>query len=275
VDKKVFWIAGGALLFILVLVLAFKGKGQPGTTIDKPATAVNANARALYEQAQGLVNGGDLVQAKEAYRQIVMETPDFDNISGVQQELENLNIRILFSNVAAPEKTVEHVVASGDTLGKIAKKYATTVDLIKKSNNLPSDVIRVGQKLRVWTGTFNIYVDKSQNILMVKDGEEVLKVYNVSTGSNNSTPVGKYTITSRLVDPVWFNKGVVLPPESPQNVLGTRWLGFDLPGYGIHGTIEPEMIGQQVTAGCVRMRNEDVEELYSFIPVGTEVTIVN
>ena len=112
-------------------------------------------------------------------------------------------------------------------------------------------------------------------MLLLKEGDDVIKVYRVSTGSNSSTPVGEYKITSKLVDPVWFNKGVVLPPESPQNVLGTRWLGFDLPGYGIHGTIEPEAIGQQVTAGCVRMRNEEVEELYSIVPLGTEVTIVN
>jgi len=67
----------------------------------------------------------------------------------------------------------------------------------------------------------------------------------------------------------------VVPPESPQNVLGTRWLGFDLQGYGIHGTVEPETIGQQVTAGCVRMVNEQVEELYTIVPIGTKVKIVD
>jgi len=115
----------------------------------------------------------------------------------------------------------------------------------------------------------------TENILMLKTGEKVVKVYNVSTGANNSTPVGEFTITTKLTDPVWFNRGVVVPPESPENVLGSRWLGFDLPGYGIHGTVEPETIGKQVTAGCVRMRNEEVEELYSIIPFGTKVVITN
>ena len=132
----------------------------------------------------------------------------------------------------------------------------------------------MGQKLRIWQGSFNIYVDKSQNILILKDGNEVVKVYRVSTGQNNGTPAGKFKIVNKLVDPVWFNRGVVVPPESPANVLGSRWMGFDVPGYGIHGTIEPETIGQHVTAGCIRMRNEEAEELYSLIPVGTEVTVV-
>jgi lipoprotein-anchoring transpeptidase ErfK/SrfK len=147
--------------------------------------------------------------------------------------------------------------------------------LIKRSNRLTSNVIRLGQQLRIWTGTFNIFVDKSQNLLTLKDQDEVLKVYNVSTGAGNITPVGEFEIVSKLVDPVWFNKGIVVPPESPQNVLGSRWLGFDLSGYGIHGTIEPDTIGQQVTAGCVRMHNKDVEELYNIIPRGTRVAVVD
>ena len=50
-------------------------------------------------------------------------------------------------------------------------------------------------------------------------------------------------------------------------------MGFDLAGYGIHGTIEPKELGKQVTQG-VRMGNADVEEFYSIVPVGTEVTII-
>jgi len=111
--------------------------------------------------------------------------------------------------------------------------------------------------------------------LILKVNDEALKVYYVSTGKDNSTPVGDFTITSKLVDPVWFNKGVVVPPDSPQNVLGSRWLGFNLSGYGIHGTVDPDMIGRQVTAGCVRLRNEEVEELYDMLPMGTKVTIVD
>ena len=67
----------------------------------------------------------------------------------------------------------------------------------------------------------------------------------------------------------------MIPPESPDNALGSRWLGFDIKGYGIHGTLQPDKIGQQVTAGCVRMRNADVEELYRILPYATEVVITD
>ena len=274
-NKRILIIGGIVLAGALIWVVIPKGnRNNENASSVAAATPTNATVKQLYQQAVNMQANGELLEAKEIYRKIVTDDPDFENINTVQNELEQINMRILFSNTPTP-KTVLHEVQSGDTLGKLAKKYGTTVELIKKSNNIQNDVIRVGQKLRVWTGTFNIFVDKSQNILMLKDGDEVVKVYNVSTGSNNSTPVGQYIITTKLVDPVWFNKGIVLPPESPQNVLGTRWMGFDLPGYGIHGTIEPDAIGQQVTAGCVRMRNEEVEELYSIVPTGTSVVIVD
>lgn len=232
-------------------------------------------AKELYTQAEHFRRDGEAIKAKEIYQEILVKHPDFDNIMAVQGELESLNMKLIFSNTPVPDKTVVHEVIVGDTLGKIASQYGTTLELIKLKNNLKNDVIRLGQKLLIWTGKFNILVDKSQNTLILKDGNEIIKIYNVSTGANNSTPVGTFKITSKLIDPVWFNRGVVVPPESPQNVLGSRWMGFDIPGYGIHGTIEPETIGQQVTAGCVRMINGEVEELYSMIPLGTEVVIVD
>ncbi len=269
-DKRII-IGGAAVLVIIVIVMFPKGK----ESVVEPTVKQDTTGARLYDQASSLKMSGDVVQAKEAYQKILTEHPDFVEVEKVQKELEDLNMKIIFSNTPIENKTLVHQIESGDTLGELAKKYGTTIDLIKRSNNLSSNVIHIGQKLRIWTGTFNIFVDKSQNILILKDGHDVLKVYNVSTGNENSTPVGEFTITSRLVDPVWFNKGVAVPPESPQNVLGSRWLGFDRAGYGIHGTIDPETIGQQITAGCVRMRNKDVEEIYSLIPRGTKVVVVN
>jgi lipoprotein-anchoring transpeptidase ErfK/SrfK len=52
-------------------------------------------------------------------------------------------------------------------------------------------------------------------------------------------------------------------------------MGIDKPSYGLHGTTEPQNLGQQVTQGCVRLSNPDVEELYSIVPLGTEVIITD
>lgn len=168
-----------------------------------------------------------------------------------------------------------HEVKAGENLTLISRKYGVTVGIIKKINGLEGDKIVPAQKLKIPTYKFSVVVDKSQNTLILKGDEEVLKTYHVSTGEKNSTPVGVFKVTDKLLDPTWYKAGAVVPPGSAENVLGTRWIGISEKGYGIHGTTEPDKIGQQVTAGCVRMRNEEVEELYELVPAGAEVIIVD
>ncbi|MFH1360495.1 MAG: L,D-transpeptidase family protein [Candidatus Omnitrophota bacterium] len=268
--NKRYLIIGLGLLVIILGVALSRGPARKTNPVDSGALP----AQQSYELAVSLEGKNELLNAKELYQKIISESPDFKDIGTVQKKLEDLNMRIIFSGLETPQ-TLMHEVVSGDSLGKIANKYNTTVALIKKSNKLSSDTIRVGQRLRIWQGVFNIFVDKSQNILILKSGDEILKVYTVSTGSDNITPVGTFTVVNKLVDPVWYKSGAIIPPESPKNILGTRWLGFDIPGYGIHGTTEPQSLGQQVTAGCIRMSNEEVEELYDLAPKGTKVTIVD
>ncbi len=264
------WIAGGAVLVILMGSLLFHGKKKA----PEPTPPGRSSAQELFNKAMNLKKNSEWAKAKDAYQLIITQYPDYEGVETVSKELEELNMQMITTNIQCP-KAIVHKVEPGDSLAKIAKKYETTVELIKKRNNLSSDTIRVGQPLSIYLANFNMLVDKSQNILILKDADQVVKVYSVSTGANNSTPVGDFKITTKLVDPVWFKSGAIIPPESPQNVLGSRWMGFDLAGYGIHGTIDPDQIGQQVTAGCVRMRNAEVEELYDILPIGTKVTIID
>jgi len=254
------------------LVVSFS-KHKPGTE-NRSSGAATASVGQMLDEAAQYQARGDQLKAKDLYAQVIADHPDYDKIEDVQDRLGVLSMALITSNTPTPQ-TVLHEVVPGDSLGKLAKQYNTTTALIKKSNNLKSDVIRVGQKLRVWTAPFTVLVNKSQNILILKTGEDVVKVYHISTGANNSTPIGHFKIAAKLVDPVWFKAGSKpIPPESPQNELGSRWMGFaENPQYGIHGTIKPNLIGQQATAGCVRLVNHDVEELFDLLAPGTQVTI--
>ena len=122
---------------------------------------------------------------------------------------------------------------------------------------------------------YTVWVDKSDNRLTLKEGNAVVKTYVVATGTKNSTPVGSFKVTTMLKDPTWYKPGQVVGPHDERNHLGTRWIGINKKGYGIHGTTEPEKLGQQVSAGCVRMKNRDVEELFSIVKPGTPVIIQN
>ena len=218
--------------------------------------------------------GGRLLQARSIYQKLISDYPDSRSLIDWQKKAEGLNIRLLFSSTVTP-KSILYEIKPGDTLEKIAKEFKTTAELIMKSNNLAGEKIIPGRRLKVWSGAFNILVDKSQNTLLLKSDEEIIKAYIVSTGLNNSTPVGNFKIVNKLTNPTWFKAGAIVPPASPENILGTRWLGIDVPGYGIHGTTDPLSLGKQATQGCVRMSNTEVEELYAIVPLGTEVTIID
>lgn len=229
-----------------------------------------------FSEASKFEEAGKLTEARKAYRKIFSQSSDPEKIEHAKEKIEDLNIKILFSDLVSKDSAL-HKVKRGDTLGKLAKKYDTTIELLKKANGLSSNIIRVGEKLKVPTVDFSIVVDKSQNRLFLKKGEEVFKTYLVATGENNSTPTGEFKIQTKLKDPVWFRDdvGAVVPPDSPENILGSRWMGINVSGYGIHGTTEPDKLGQQVTEGCIRMKNGEVEDLFAIVSRGTEVTIVN
>ena len=109
--------------------------------------------------------------------------------------------------------------------------------------------------------------------LAVLEGDRVLGVYATAVGAARTpSPEGTYQIVQRVTDPTWYTKGKIVPPGKA-NPLGTRWLGLSAKGYGIHGTNAPGSIGHNVSHGCIRMRNRDVEQLFELVAVGDVVEL--
>jgi len=220
---------------------------------------------------------GDLQGALRSAREAADKYPGCGVAGQARRKAGELRVALLFSPQIVPG-TEEYVVERGDSLQSIAKKYDTTVELLEAMNKakIGKRMLHPGDRLKVCAEKFSVLVDKSANTLTLKSGEEAVKVYSVGTGKKGSTPVGDFTIINKIKKPEWFKPGGgVVPYGDPENVLGTRWMGIDYPGYGIHGTWEPESIGKQASAGCIRMLNNDVEELYTIVPAGTKVKIVD
>lgn len=270
--KIAIYVVAGAVLIIAIFSL-FKYRSSR-TISSIPGRVFSSEAAVLFKKAETLEKQDDLLAAKQAYQKLLYDYPNAENFQKLQDKISFLNIKILFSPIPTSQSQL-YEVASGDSLEKIAKRFNTTIELIKKANNLSGNLIKPGSKLKVQNNSFSIVVDKSQNTLTLASGEEVIKIYPVSTGKDNSTPVGTFKIVNKLINPSWYSAKGVIPPDSPENVLGTRWLGIDKPGYGIHGTDDPSTIGYQCTEGCIRMHNTDAEELYAIVPSGTEVTIID
>ncbi len=111
-----------------------------------------------------------------------------------------------------------------------------------------------------------------RKLAWIQDGR-VLKTYAVAVGAEDSpSPVGEFKIAQRIRQPAYYSPGVVIPPGK-NNPLGPGWLGLTRKGFGIHGTNEPRSIGRNTSHGCIRLRNQDIEELFELVRVGDVVEL--
>ena len=112
-------------------------------------------------------------------------------------------------------------------------------------------------------GERKIVVNVNRLVLTLYVGDEVIKKHPIAIGKwRTPTPTGEFVIISK--------------DYAPGGAFGTRWMGLNVPwgSYGIHGTNKPWSIGSAASAGCIRMFNEDIEELFELIPVNTLVEII-
>lgn len=124
-----------------------------------------------------------------------------------------------------------------------------------------------------------IIINKSINKLAFYEDGKLVKIFPVATGKTNSlTPEGIFPIVNKIKNRPYYKENI--PGGSPENPLGDRWLGLDARGtygttYAIHGNNNASSIGKYVSAGCVRMHNDDVHWLFDRVKMYTKVIIVS
>ncbi len=111
-----------------------------------------------------------------------------------------------------------------------------------------------------------IEIDKGSNTLSVISKEQIIRIYYVALGKGDTTPEGDLLVSKKVMNPDKF-----IP--SADNVYGTRAMELSNLNYAIHGTNTPSSIGENVSQGCIRLNNLDMEELYAITPLNTGVYI--
>lgn len=167
-------------------------------------------------------------------------------------------------------------VKGGDTLTSIARAHDITPELIMRLNGLANDRLRRDQTLKIVRGPFDARIIKQTYTLEIRRRDATLFTYRVGLGKEDSTPAGAFTAGAKLKNPTQFDreKRTTIAFGAPDHTLGTRWITIR-DQYGIHGTVEPESIGKQMSKGCIRLRNEDVEQVFDLLVAGkSKVTIV-
>lgn len=204
-------------------------------------------------------------------------------LASVRERLEALNREVLFSGRDVPGVCFRSAVKPGDTLDRLMRtewkgRVRTGYGVVLWMNNVTSpDRLRIGG-IRVPEEPVRLLVRKREHALWVLLGEVPVRFYPVGLGMNGRTPVGTFEIEEMIPRPdYWAPDGKRVPFGQKGNPLGTRWMGFkdtpDAQGFGVHGTDEPDSVGKDLSQGCVRLVNADVEQLFTWVTVGTLVEI--
>jgi lipoprotein-anchoring transpeptidase ErfK/SrfK len=128
-----------------------------------------------------------------------------------------------------------------------------------------------------------VIIDTPQRFLfLVQEGGTAIR-YGIGVGRPGFEWAGVKHVTAKREWPDWrppdemLERQPDLPrfmPGGPNNPLGARALYLGSSLYRIHGSNEPWTIGHAVSSGCIRMRNEDVIDLYERVPVGAKVVVI-
>ena len=143
------------------------------------------------------------------------------------------------------------------------------------SVDLPSGGITPEESINKNT---SLIVKLSDRRVYVYQNNQLKASYPIAVGKRGwETPLGRYHVLNMQRNPAWqhpWNDKVI--PPGPDNPLGARWIGFWTDGknfIGFHGTPEERLVGQAVSHGCIRMRNQDILALYALVKIGTPVTV--
>lgn len=234
-------------LFALILCLCtFVSLSAMGSTdpLQLPVPLGMCEIDRVITLTTPFVQGADVIELQETLRDLGLYDGAIDGVYGPRTREAVLEFQRL-----------QHLPANGVVDAEV------WAHLLTIGEPAPLEASRTPKP----EGNIHIEVDTRTLRLTVFVDGEAYKSYPVAVGRPTQftlSPVGEWKIVYKGMN---WGSG-----------FGTRWLGLNVPWgiYGIHGTNKPSSIGTRASAGCIRMQNRDVEELFEWVSVGTRVRIL-
>jgi len=261
-------------------------------SIDGVRGTQTANALQAFQRSLGLRESGDLDRAtREA---LLLTAEPLAEHTFTEQQLAGLH--------PVPDtwlgKSEEERLGYANALELVAERYRANPRYIRQLNPgvnwdevLPGTVVRVPNVstvlLDVKPTLIHIRLEERELTLTDAEGRLVAHMPVSIAKRVDKRPVGQLTIKVIIPDPNYTFDPAVFPeseeaqslgrklilPPGPNNPVGVAWIGLDRPGYGIHGTPEPEKVGRTESHGCFRLANWDARTLLAVIEEGMPVVV--
>lgn len=263
---------------------------QPALVVEAANPEVNtmiAEAMALLREAPE----AKLIEARDRLNRILDESMSTHQRVLIKDELAKLAQKWLFSAKVFPGDTLceTYVVRAGDNLERIGRRYKVPHEVLMTINGIRRpESLRAGVNLKVVKGPFHVKVYKSSFTMdLLLQENQYVKSYPIGLGKvGHETPTGLWAVKigGKMIQPQWTDpNGHTFYAGDPDYPLGSRWIGLEglegdalgRQGFAIHGTKEPEQIGQRGSLGCIRLHNGSVVEVYTLLtPALSQVRVV-
>ena len=272
----------------------------PAPLVPRPAPAPNnadpaVSAKALAE-GKAQLDAGNLLGGRTILNEaLVGGKLTNEDIQSAKDLIAQANEVLIFSPRRFPEDPYQtaYNIQPGDRPVRFAYKFDTTWEFIARVNGIKdARRLRQGQTLKIIKGPFHAVVSKTTfmvDLYLGSPGDKgslYVRSYPCGLGRSGSTPTGTWMLqpAGKLKNPKWWGTGDEPAKEAddPQNPLGEFWMGLvgtdgdalGKEGFGIHGTIDPDSIGKEMSHGCIRLVNDNVERLYEVLIDGKSTVIV-
>jgi LysM repeat protein len=253
-------------------------ESAPGLTVEP-----NPEAATLITEATALLGEkpGKIIEARDKLNQSLRMPMSPQQRLSVKNQLSELSDQWLFSRTVVPEDPLceSYQVRFGDTLESIGNKYKVPYEFLMTINHISRpESLQAGLPIKVLKGPFNAKIYRSTFTMDVYLQNTFVRSFRVGLGKDKTeTPTGLWRVKAegKLEKPPWPDpvSGKIIYPEDPEYPLGSRWIGLDglsgqakdRTGFGIHGTKDPETIGNASSQGCIRMNNGEAILVYNML----------
>ncbi len=278
-------ILGGSLYLVRQIYRQEFGWGRGPAAVPQRKW-VHPNVARL-EEARKLVEEEKLAEARDLITRALTVWPESPVTTGLRDLLGEINTRLFFSKTPTVRKT-EYVVRRGDALGRIARRLQSSTDLIMRTNEMTSTLLRPGDQLLVPSIDFTITVDLPRERIVVHDSRGFFTQYPIVMAE--LPPSRRSRQETRVRARSYWKEGERVRPRPGNPQAAATWIHLGNAAYTLYGVDEADVPGEveiriaeagdtpaeeeQRPRTGIALRLADIEELSLLIKRGTPVTII-